>query len=151
MYPLDRGLWGATTRITHLRDELTRLVDLEVVAGHRAARRWPLVRYALSGRLRGLRGIYVENSSSLPSETDLFFLFLARLLRIPVLTYVRDAQYLFDEYYGAGSLKRRLARALFLPAVRLLRAVSTAVAYPSAGLAEAVGDGAVPPRLLPPG
>jgi len=151
MYPLDQGSWGPTVRISHLRDELAQLVDLDLVSGYRSARRWALIRYALSGRLRGLRGIYVENSSSLPGETDLAFLALARMLRIPVLTYIRDAQYLFPEYYHGGGLKRRLARALFLPAVRLLRAVSSLVGYPSIGLARAVDEKSPQPNLLPPG
>jgi glycosyltransferase involved in cell wall biosynthesis len=151
MYPLDRGVWGPISRIGHLRDELARLVDLDVVAGDRGERRGQLLGYAFSGRLRGLDGIYVENSSTLPSETDLVFLALARALGIPVLTYVRDAQYLFPEYYAATTLKRRLARALFLPAVRLLRAVSSRVGYPSRGLAVAVRDPATEPLLLPPG
>lgn len=138
-------------RISHLRDELSRLTNLDLVAGHRAPRRWQLVRYVLSGRLRGVRGVYVENSSSLPSETDIAFLALARMLRIPVLTYVRDAQYLFPEYYQAGGLRRRLARALFRPAIGLLRAVSSLVAYPSVGLARSVGDSTPSPTLLPPG
>lgn len=151
MYPLDQGTWGATARIRQLRDELVRLSELDVVAGYRGRRRWELLRYAASGRLRGLGGIYVESSSFLPSELDVLFLALARLLGIPVLTYIRDAQYLFDEYYAAGSLKRRLARALFLPAVGLLRRVSSRVAYPSEGLARAVRDHSSHPLLLPPG
>jgi glycosyltransferase involved in cell wall biosynthesis len=151
MYPLDAGAWGPTVRITRLRDELARLVDLDVIDGYRAPRRQRLWRYAVAGQLRGLDGIYVENSSTLPSETDLAFLALARLLGIPVLTYVRDAQYLFDEYYVASGLKRRLARALFLPAIRLLRAVSSRTGYPSAGLARAVRDPSPEPLLLPPG
>ncbi|MEO6577851.1 MAG: hypothetical protein ABIO99_03005, partial [Candidatus Limnocylindria bacterium] len=109
MYPLDGGVWGPIARITHLRDELARISDLDVVDGERGTRRWALARYAGSGRLRRLDGIYVENSSTLPSETDLAFLALARALGIPVLTYVRDAQYLFDEYYDSSSPKRRLA------------------------------------------
>ncbi|HEX7195445.1 MAG TPA: glycosyltransferase [Candidatus Limnocylindria bacterium] len=151
MYPLDQGTWGPISRIGHLRDELRTLVELDLVAGHRGPRRGKLIRYALSGRLRGLDGIYVENSSTLPSETDLAFLALARALGIPVLTYVRDAQYLFDEYYAASSPKRRLARRLFLPAISLVRAVSSRVAYPSRGLAAAVRDRAPDPLLLPPG
>lgn len=151
MYPLDQGMWGPTVRISRLRDELARLVRLDVVSGDRGERRQALVRYALSGRLRGLAGIYVENSSRLPTETDLAFLALARLLRIGVLTYVRDAQYLFEEYFAATSLRRRLARAAFLPAIRLLRAVSSRVAYPSRGLAAAVHDRSAEPMLLPPG
>ncbi|MEJ7803618.1 MAG: glycosyltransferase [Candidatus Limnocylindria bacterium] len=151
MYPLDQGLWGATARITHLRSALSELAELEVIAGHRAERRAPLVRFAWSGRLRGLDGIYVENSSTLPSETDIAFLALARALGIPVLTYVRDAQYLFDEYYVATTLKRRAAKVLFLPAIRLLRRVSSRTAYPSRGLAAAVHDPLPEPLLLPPG
>lgn len=151
MYPLDAGVWGPTARIGHLRDELAQLVDLDIVEGYRARRRPRLWRYALTGRLRGLDGIYVENSSTLPSETDLGFLALARLLGIPVLTYVRDAQYLFGEYYVASGMKRRVARALFLPAIRLLRAVSSRTGYPSVGLARAVRDPSPEPLLLPPG
>lgn len=151
MYPLDGGVWGPIARITNLRAELSVLADLDVVAGERGTRRWGLIRYALSGRLRRLDGIYVENSSTLPGATDIAFLALARSLGIPVLTYVRDAQYLFDEYYVASSLKRRVARALFLPAISLVRRVSSRLAYPSIGLAAAVREPAAAPLLLPPG
>ena len=150
MYPLDRGIWGATARITHLRDELSTLVDLDVVADVRAARALALGRYATSGRQRGLAGIYVEPSTGLPGPADVAFLGLAKALGIPVLTYFRDAQPLFDEYYRGGSLKARLSRARFLPAFRALGAVSTRIAYPSVGLAEAFGD-VGDPLLLPPG
>ncbi len=151
MYRLDGGVWGPIARITNLRDELSRLSDLDVIHGERRERRWALVRYAFRGRLRGLDGIYVENSSTLPSETDLAFLALARALGIPVVTYVRDAQYLFDEYYAATSPKRRLARRLFLPAISLMRRVSSRLGYPSVGLASAVREPSQPPFLLPPG
>lgn len=57
MYPLDQGSWGPTVRISHLRDELARLVDLDLIAGYRGARRVALARYALGGRVRGLDGI----------------------------------------------------------------------------------------------
>lgn len=151
MYPLDRGVWGPIARISNLRDELSKMVELEVIAAERGPRRAALLRYMLSGRLRGLDGIYVENSSTLPSETDVAFLALARALGIPVLTYIRDAQHLFDEYYSVTSLKRRVARWLFRPAIGALRRVSTRAAYPSAGLARAVGDTDPDPTLLPPG
>lgn len=154
MYPLDRGLWGATTRITQLRDALARRVDLDVIAGTPAARSRRMVRYLADGRLRGLAGIYVENATSLPRPTDLAFLAAARARRIPVLTYLRDAQQLFPEYYAAGTLKRRASRALFRLATRALIAVSTSVAFPSRGLAAAIlGDdrAAQAAQLLPPG
>ena len=151
MYPLDRGMWGATARITHLRDELARLVELDVIAGYRGPRRLALLRYAFSGRLRGLGGIYVESSSFLAAETDLAFLVLARSLGIPVLTYVRDAYQLFPDYYAADSPRRWLGAKAFLPLLRAMRSVSSDLAFPTRGLAEAVrvsGDDVV---LLPPG
>jgi glycosyltransferase involved in cell wall biosynthesis len=154
MYPLDRGLWGATTRITQLRDALARRVELDVISGTRSRRASVMARYLAAGRLRGLAGIYVENATTLPGPGDLAFLAVARARRIPILTYVRDAQQLFAEYYTATSLKRRGSRALFLPATRSLMRLSTAVAFPSRGLAAVVlGDErrAGTARLLPPG
>jgi glycosyltransferase involved in cell wall biosynthesis len=153
MYPLDRGLWGATTRITQLRDELDRITRLDVISGTRGRRSLALGRYAAAGRMRGLDGIYVENATSLPGPADLAFLALARAQGVPVLTYVRDAQQLFAEYYRADTLKRRVSRAAFLPAVRALMRASTRVAFPSRGLASAILGARAADRalLLPPG
>jgi glycosyltransferase involved in cell wall biosynthesis len=149
MYPLDRGLWGATTRITQLRDALARIADLDVVSGTRLPRARQLVR-----RLRGLDrldGVYVESSSTLPGPADLGFMALARARGVPVLTYVRDAQQLFVEYAGEPTLKRRVSRRAFLPAVRALMAASTHVAFPSRGLARAINGDDRDALLLPPG
>lgn len=152
MYPLDRGRWGPTVRIGQLRDELERRTDLEVVAGDRAARRVALARHAISGRLRRLDGIYVESSSFLPAEADVAFLGLARALGVRVLTYVRDAYQLFPHEYPAESHRRRIGTAAFRPAVRVLGAVSTRLAFPTRGLARAVlGRAADTAVLLPPG
>jgi len=151
MYPLDGGMWGPTVRISHLRDELATLVNLDVVASYRGPRRSGLIRYAFSGRLRGLGGIYVESSSFLASETDLAFLALARALRIPVLTYVRDAYQLFPDDYAVDTARRRFGAKAFLPMLRALRLVSSRLAFPTVGLAEAVGVAAEEAVLLPPG
>ncbi len=152
MYPLDAGVWGPTARITRVRDELAKLVELDVIDGYRGDRRRRLWRYALSGRLRGLDGVYVETSTFLPAESDIAVLGLARALGIGVLTYVRDAYQLFPEDYPRDTPKRRLAAAAFVPAVRALRAVSSCMAFPTAGLAEAVlARDASTAVLLPPG
>ena len=151
MYPLDAGLWGPTVRIMQLRDELAKLVDLDIIDGYRAGRRPHLWRYALAGRQRGLDGIYVESSTFLPAESDVAFLGLSRALGIPVITYVRDAYQLFPEAYPRDTLKRRLAAAAFRPALRAMDAVSSSLAFPTAGLARAVLGPDVNPVLLPPG
>lgn len=149
MYPLDRVDSGPTVRISNMRAALAELADLEVISGYRVRRSVALARYAGSGRLRHLDGIYVESSSFLPSPADLAFLGLARSLGIRVLTFIRDAYQLFPDYEVATA-KRRIAQRLFMPALRGLMAVSSRVAFPSAGLAEAVGAGRKM-VLLPPG
>lgn len=153
-YPLDQGVWGPTQRIRQLRNQLREMVELDVISGYRPARRVALARYAFSGCLRGLAGIYVENSTTLPAETDIAFLSLAKSLGIPVLTYIRDAQQAAPEYYPQTSPKRWLSARLFLPAMSLLRAVSSQVGFPSRGLARVVlrgGPAAEEALLLPPG
>jgi len=153
MYPLDQGRWGPTVRISHLRDELGQMVRLDVVAGYRGPRRAALARYALSGRLRGLDGIYVESSTFLPAEIDVAFLGLARALGIPVITYIRDAYQLFDDYGHADGVRGRIGAWLFRPAMRVLGAASTRLAFPTRGLARAVLGvrAAADAILLPPG
>lgn len=149
MYPLDRGLWGATTRITQLRDALARISDLQVVSGTRLPRGRALLREMR--RLGRYDGIYVENATTLPGPVDLAFLGLARSRGVPVLTYVRDAQQLFDEYNSARTLKQRISGRAFLPALRLLMRVSSHVAFPSRGLARAIHGEDRDVLLLPPG
>lgn len=154
MYRLDDGRSGPTLRIGQLRDALARRTTLDVVAGARTGRAWQLLRYALGGRLRGLAGIYVESSTSLPGPADLLFLGVARAAGIPVLTYIRDAYQLFPEYYPLTSVRRRVSRIAFLPAFRALARISSVSAFPSRGLAEAVlgdTDRVAAAALLPPG
>jgi hypothetical protein len=151
MYPLDAGMWGPTVRIAHMREELAELVAVDVIDGYRGARRGRLWRYAVSGRLRGLDGIYVEASSFLPAEIDVAFLALARALGIPVLTYFRDAYQLFPEYYPVDSARRWLAARAFVPVMRALGAASTLTAAPSAGLGRALFGSRWDGLLLPPG
>ncbi len=151
MYPLDQGMWGPIVRITNLRAELAQRVNLDVLSGYRGARRVALARYAVSGRLRGLDGIYVESSTFLPAEADLAFLALARALGVPVLTYIRDAYQLFPEYYLATTLRRRLAAKVFRPAIRALGSVSTQLAFPSRGLSRVVTGREDGGLVIPPG
>ncbi len=150
MYPLDRGLWGPTARITRIRDALAAHVRLEVVSGTRGGRVGSLLRYLFGGRLRGLDGIYVESSTALPGPVDLAFLALAKLLGIRVVTYVRDAYQLYPEYYTVRGPRSWVSRAAFRPAMRLLIAASSRAAFPSRGLAAALVDDPEP-LLLPPG
>jgi glycosyltransferase involved in cell wall biosynthesis len=149
MYALDRGMWGATTRITQLRNALARIADLHVVSGSRLARAVQLARRIRC--LPRLDGIYVENSTTLPGPADVAFLALARARHVPVLTYIRDAQQLFSEYDSASTLKQRLSRRAFMPALRLLMRLSTRVAFPSRGLARAINGDDREALLLPPG
>jgi glycosyltransferase involved in cell wall biosynthesis len=149
MYPLDRGLWGPTVRITSIRDALSRVVDLDVVSGWRGARTREAWRYWRSGRLHGLDGVYVESATTAPGPADVAFVQAARRAGVPVLTFIRDAYPLFPEYEDR-SAKGRLRSVLWAPAMRLLARASSGVAYPSEGLADAFPVDR-PVFLLPPG
>lgn len=152
MYPLDEASSGPRVRVRRILEELRARVEVEVVAGHRSARRVALARYTASGRLRHVDGIYVESSTALPAETDVAFLGLARALGLPVLTYIRDAYQLFPDYYRVDSAKRWISARAFPIAIIALRIVSSRLAFPSQGLAEAIlGDRAGDALLLPPG
>lgn len=153
MYELGSANSGPEVRIGRMLEALRAFVRVDLVEGHRPGRRAALARYAVRGRLRGLAGVYVESSTALPSETDLAILGLAKAAGIPVLTYVRDAYQLFDDYYPLDTWRRRASRLLFPTAIRALRLASTSLAFPSRGLAEAVlgpEHGRRAP-LLPPG
>src|SRR3990170_1858855 len=86
MYRLTEVASGPAVRITAVRDALSERVDLDVVSGTRRERARALLRYAARGRLRGLAGIYVESSTSLPGPIDLFFMAWARVRGVRVLT-----------------------------------------------------------------
>lgn len=109
-----------------------------------------ILRYLARTRLANVSGIYVESSTALPGPMDYLLLLAARLRRVPVLTYVRDAYQLFPEYYPISSPKRWLARRAFGPAITVLTRLSSVVAFPTQGLAIAVSGHADAP-LLPPG
>jgi glycosyltransferase involved in cell wall biosynthesis len=137
-----------------MRRALARRTTLDLLSGARRERAAGIARYLLAGRLRGLDGIYVESSTSLAGPADLVLLAIARLWRIPVVTFIRDAYQLYPEYYPITSLRRRLARAAFVPVTRWLARLSTVAAFPSRGLARVVlgdGDRAEAAALLPPG
>lgn len=154
MYRLEAGGTGPTVRIAEMRRALARRASLDLISGARLVRAGEILRYLVAGRLRGLDGIYVESSTSLPGPADLLLLWWARRKRIPVVTYIRDAYQLFPEYYPLTSLARRVSRRAFLPMAHQLARSSSVVAFPSRGLARVVlgeGERAEAAALLPPG
>ena len=136
MYPLDAGLWGPTARIIRLKDELERLVDLDVIEGYRPAP--PPAR-----PVRHL-GKHAGAGWDLCGELDLSAgggrPRVPRACPRPRIPWsaIRDAYQLFAEYYPLDSLKRRLGQQCVSAGVRALRAVSNRLAFPTAGLADAV-------------
>lgn len=154
MYRLGGRGTGPEVRIREMQGALARRASLDLISGARLARAGRILRYLLAGGLRGLDGVYVESSTSLPGPVDLLLLWLARRRGVPVVTYIRDAYQLFPEYYPLTSLRRRISRRAFLPMARRLARASSVVAFPSRGLARVVlgeGDRAEAAALLPPG
>ncbi len=149
MYPLGEARSGPVVRITRFAEALRRHADLDVIEGSRAQRRIRTLRFLVGGRLARVDAIYVETSNALPAETDILLMSLAKLLRRPVATYFRDAYRLFPDNYALNTIRRRLSRGIYPLAVLGLRSSSTRIAFPSEGLARAMG--VQQPWLLPPG
>ena len=137
MYPLDRGLWGPTVRITHLRDELLKLVDLDLIEGYRGPRRAKLARYATSGRLaRPRRHLRRELEHSCRPRLDLAFLGLARALGSrcsPTFVMRTSSSPSTAQAHVRGGSGGRVPAGDAADG-----AVSSRMAFPTAGLAEAV-------------
>jgi hypothetical protein len=149
MYPLGEAKSGPVVRITRFAEALRRHVDVDLIEGTRSQRRMRTLRHLIRGRLTRADAVYVESSNALPAETDILLMALAKLLGRPVATYFRDAYRLFPENYALTSIRRWLSRGLYPIAVWGLRASSTLIAFPSRGLAQAIG--VERPWLLPPG
>ena len=152
MYPLRDVRSGPEVRIVNLLAALRERVEVDLVSGARSERRSAWLRYFRTHRLRRVSGVYVESSSALPDPVDIAGLAAAKRRGIRVLTYVRDAYQLFRDEYPAANAWRGLVGRAFPLAVSALRRSSSALAFPTRGLAEAVlGERAGEAVVLPPG
>lgn len=136
-------------RITRLRDELARLVELEIIAGGRLARARAALRFLVHPGLGSVDAVYVELPTSAPTPADLAFLAIARLRGRPVGIYFRDAYQLFRDIFPVHRARQRLMDVVTRLSWPILRRIASRRFAPSAGLVRALQlRDAV---LLPPG
>ncbi len=106
-YNLDRLDVAPKIRTWQLYQELKKQVDVDFITGLRRERRWPLLKYLLSGRLKEVDAIYLEAATSTSMETDLLLLGVACLRGLPIGIYIRDAYPMFD-MVDTRTLKHKL-------------------------------------------
>jgi len=131
-------------RITHMFKALGKRVPTILIHGGRE-RQASIARFILHGGLRNLRGLYVETCSGPAIEADLLLMVLARLLQIPIATFIGDA---FQLFYPTDRRRLRLER--WRASIAAYLRLSDVLYYPSDELGRIVSKGR-PYRTLPPG
>jgi Glycosyl transferases group 1 len=143
---LDRA---PKVRISLISAALARQAHLEVIVGGRSARLQAMLRWLVSGRLRGVGAVYVESATSTALPHDIAFLALMRLLGRPVGIYFRDAFQLHRDLYPVKRRRQRLIDVIWRLTMPMMRSLATHRFAPSIQLARELRI--VDPILLPPG
>jgi len=135
MYPIDRLDYACPVRIFNLYQNLRSMAPTILITGTRASRRWPILRFLFTGKLRKIRCIYVESATSTATETDLLLLLVCKLLRTPIVIYIRDAYQFFPDIFDRSPLKVRVLDWLWKRSIRFYILFADVLLFPSEGLA----------------
>jgi len=144
---LDRAM---AVRPHNLCTSLQGLTPTEMVAGGWMPRRREILRYLLRGGLRRTRAVYVEASTTTATETDLLFLALLRLARVPILIFIPDAYQRFPAIFHRSGLKVKILDWGWRRSIAAYQRLADRLFFPSPGLA-ACFDNRPPIDTLPPG
>ena len=136
MYPLDRLDYACPVRIFNLYQNLRSMIPTILITGTRAGRRWPILKYLVTGQLRRTSCVYVESATSTATETDLLLLLVCKLFRVPIVIYIRDAHQFFPDIYDRTPLKVRMLDWLWRRSIQFYLLFADALLFPSEGLAQ---------------
>lgn len=136
MYPLDRLDMAPPVRIYNLYQNVKTMVPTTLITGTRSGRRWPILKFLITGQLRKTKYVYVEASTSYATETDLLLLLVCRLLKIPTAIYIRDAFQLFPDIYDRSPIKIRILNWLWKRTIQFYTRFANKLLFPSEGLAQ---------------
>lgn len=136
MYPLHRLDMAPPVRIYNLYQNLRSMVPTTLITGTRSGRRWPILKYLITGQLRKTKYVYVEASTSYATETDLLLLLMCRLFRIPMAIYIRDAYQLFPDIYDRSPIKVKILDGLWKRSMQIYIRFANTLLFPSEGLAQ---------------
>ena len=144
---LDRAM---AVRPHNLCMSLRGLTPTEMISGGWVQRRREILHYLLRGGLRQTRAAYVEASTTTATETDLLFLTLLRLVRIPILIFIPDAYQRFPDIFPRSGLKVKMLDWGWRRSIAAYQRLADRLFFPSLGLA-ACFDNRPPIDTLPPG
>lgn len=151
MYPLDALDRAPKVRSYHLWRELSLLVPTTLVKGGKARRAWRFLALMATGRLFRFRAVYVESSSASASPADLFVFALMRLLRRPLLIYVRDAYPIFARQFPPRGMRQKISYWGWRFSVQQYKLLATKLLFPTSELADLFDLPDQNWELLPPG
>jgi glycosyltransferase involved in cell wall biosynthesis len=144
---LDRAM---AVRPHNLYTSLQELAPTEMISGGWTSRRREILRYLLRGGLRRTRAVYVEASTTTATETDLLFLTLLRLARVPILIFIPDAYQQFPDTFPRSGFKVKLLDWGWCRSIAVYQHLAGRLFYPTLGLASRF-DNHPPFDTLPPG
>ncbi len=129
---LDRAM---AVRPHNLYTSLQNLTPTVMISGSWIPRRQEILRYLLRGRLRQTRAVYVEASTTTATETDLLFLALLRLARVPILVFIPDAYQRFPDVFSRTGLKVKMLDWGWRRSIAAYQHLADRLFFPSLGLA----------------
>jgi glycosyltransferase involved in cell wall biosynthesis len=150
MFDLSRLDRAMAVRPHNLHTSLQGLTPTEMISGGWMQRRREILCYLLRGGLRQTRAVYVEASTTTATETDLLFLTLLRMVRIPILIFIPDAYQRFPDIFPRSGLKVKMLDWGWRRSIAAYQHLADRLSFPSLGLA-ACFNNRPPIDTLPPG
>jgi len=149
-YPLEALTSAPKVRTFMLHQALQELAEVDFITGTRRSRRWPLLKYLLSGRLFRVQAVYLEAATSTSMEVDILLLLIARIWRIPMGIFIRDAHPLF-QMIDSRPWKHKLLILGWHLSIWCYKKLAQTLYYPSASFASLFSGGPQQHVVLPPG
>lgn len=136
-------------RTYNMFESFKSLVDTDFITGTRKSRRFKLLKYILSGKIFKVDAIYLESATSTSMETDILILLIAKLLKIPIGIYIRDAFPLFN-LTDNKSIKNKILIIGWYVSIWFYKITASVLFFPTEGLAKSFRC-TKEYKLLPPG
>ncbi len=155
MYPIDKLKSAPPIRIYNLYINLKELHPVILLSGRRIIRKIEILKFLISGKIRNIKLLYVEPSNVYASEMDILLIFLCKILRIPIFTFMRDIYHLYPNAYpvekriGIKWLKLKILKLLAKYSSKVYQRFSNILYFPAKPMYKYYKHSCK--KLLPPG
>lgn len=149
-HTLDKLDGAPRVRTYYFHRALKEKIPTIFITGSRTSRTIPLLKMMCSPRMRIIRYLYLEPSTSASTPVDLGFLIAARFFyRIPVAIYIRDVHQLFGRLYSRNTFKRVILYYGWLLSMAVYRRTADILYFPAEEMSDYIHF--KNKKVLPPG